>query len=133
MKEFIDTNVLLYSLDSSSAKQRAAVALLSGLWARQEGHLSVQVLQEAYVNLVKKLRVSPTDALSALQPYAAWTVYSPTAADVFDAARLHRAAQLSFWDAMMVLAASRLGCDVIWSEDLNDGQVIAGVTVRNPF
>jgi predicted nucleic acid-binding protein len=46
---------------------------------------------------------------------------------------LHKQARIAFWDAMVVRAAAELGCDVLWTEDLKDGQVIEGVRIRDPF
>lgn len=62
-----------------------------------------------------------------------WTVHIPTSEDVLSAVRLYRTQQLSFWDAMILTGAARLGCEVVWSEDLNADQKIAGVRVQNPF
>ena len=57
----------------------------------------------------------------------------PTAEDVLAAIRLHAQARIGFWDAMIVLAAAESGCDVLWTEDLTDGQRLRDVQVRNPF
>jgi predicted nucleic acid-binding protein len=58
---------------------------------------------------------------------------SPLADDVVAAASLSQRHQLSFWDAMIVRSAAELHCDILWSEDLNDGQIVEGVRVQNPF
>ena len=64
---------------------------------------------------------------------AAWKVFSPTADEVLSAIALHTQAKIGFWDAMILLAAAESGCDVLWTEDLNDGQLQRGVCIRNPF
>ena len=135
-REFVDTNVLVYAHDSSAGpKHRRAQQLLADLWASGNGCLSVQVLQEFYVNVTRKVS-RPMEADSARQrveELSHWLVHSPTAEDVVVAIQLHQHGRISFWDAMVLTSAHRLGCSVLWSEDLNEGQVLTGVTVRNPF
>ena len=53
--------------------------------------------------------------------------------DVLHAIALHKQTRLNFWDAMIVHAAAEPGCDVLWTEDLSDGQLIRGVRIRSPF
>jgi predicted nucleic acid-binding protein len=73
------------------------------------------------------------EASQILSDLATWVVHSPTAADVLDATHLQERYRTSFWDAMIVTSAVRLGCDILWSEDLNPGQVGEKVQVRCPF
>ena len=68
-----------------------------------------------------------------IRELCAWPVFAPTTDDVPAAIALHQQAKLSFWDAMVVHAAAESGCDVLWTEDLKDGQVLRGVQIRNPF
>lgn len=135
-REFVDTNVLVYAHDiSAGSKHLQAKQLLTELWARGNGCLSVQVLQEFYVNITRKVS-RPLEAEIArlrIEDLSYWLVHSPTAADVIEAIQLHQRAHLSFWDAMVLTSAQKLGCTILWSEDLNEGQVMAGVSVRNPF
>lgn len=134
--EFVDTNVLLYAYDASAGERHEkALSLVSRLGRARTGVLSVQVLQEFYVNAVSKIavRLTPADAVERLRVLSRWTVHSPLAHDVIAASELAVASQLSFWDAMIVRSASVVGCDVLWTEDLNAGQTIAGVEIRNPF
>lgn len=134
--EFVDTNVLLYAYDpAAGARHKAAVALLDRLWDEQAGALSVQVLQEFFVNVTRKVAVPlpPEQATARLRSLARWRVHSPLADDVIAAATWSARHQLSFWDAMVVRSAAELRCATLWSEDLNDGQAIEGVQVRNPF
>jgi len=72
-------------------------------------------------------------AADRVQELAMWRVFAPTAADVLAAIALQKQAKLSFWDAMVVQAAAESGCDVLWTEDLSDGQVLRGVRIRDPF
>lgn len=135
-REFVDANVLVYAFDASAAaKQGAARRLLEKLWESRAGCLSVQVLQEFFVTVTKKVAepLPVEEATARVREFAAWRVFSPDADDVIAAIGLHVAAKIGFWDAMIVLAAAESGCDVLWTEDLNDGQELRGVQIRNPF
>ncbi|MDR1798471.1 MAG: PIN domain-containing protein [Bifidobacteriaceae bacterium] len=131
--EFVDTNVLLYAYDPTDPRHGPAVALIKRLVSSGVGATSVQVLQEFYVNAVRKMNMAPADATQANTRFATWPTFAPVAADVLDAARLAETVQLSFWDAMIVHSAAAMGCATLWSEDLNPGQIINSVTVANPF
>jgi predicted nucleic acid-binding protein len=135
-RQFVDTNVLIYAHDvSAGAKHTRATALLADLWAQGHGCLSIQVLQEFYLNITAEVRrpLDPETARQRVENVGFWTVHSPTAADVVAAIRLQQSARLSFWDAMVVVSAQRLECQTLWSEDLQPGQTIAGVAIVNPF
>ncbi len=95
----------------------------------------MQVLQEFFVTVTAKVDkpLSIADAADRVREFAAWKVFAPTADDVLRAIALHQQAKLSFWDAMILHAAAESGCDVLWTDDLNDGQVIRGVHIRDPF
>lgn len=134
--EFVDTNVLLYAYDiSAGPRHEQAFALVDRLGRQHNGALSVQVLQEFYVNVTRKIAATlpPQVAVERLRLLSRWPVHSPLAHDVAAAAELAERSQLSFWDAMVVHSAAQLGCSTLWTEDLNAGQVIAGVEIRNPF
>ncbi len=135
-REFVDANVLVYAFDASAgAKRLSAQQLLERLWKSGTGCLSIQVLQEFFVAVTRKAPqpLSSTDAADRVREFGAWSVFAPKVDDVLAAIELHERNSLSFWDAMIVRAASESGCDVLWSEDLSDGQVLSGVRVRNPF
>jgi predicted nucleic acid-binding protein len=134
--EFVDTNVLLYAYDTAAGQRHDRAADLVGrLWSERSGAISVQVLQELFVNATRKVAapLTPEAAVDRLRSLSRWRVHSPLADDVVAAASLSHRHQLSFWDAMIVRSAAELHCAVLWSEDLNDGQLIEGVRVRNPF
>ncbi len=134
--EFVDTNILVYGLDSSSpSKHLAARSLLERLWEEGTGAVSVQVLQEFLWVVTKRVShpLSLDAALSIVEDYLAWEVFIPSGEDVLLAGRLARDTSVSFWDAMVVHAAASVGAPVLWSEDLNNGQMIAGVRIQNPF
>jgi predicted nucleic acid-binding protein len=135
-REFVDANVLVYAFDSSAGrKQQAAQALLERLWEVNAGCLSVQVLQEFFVTVTKKVAkpLTTEEATARVREFAAWRIFTPRADDVLAAIDLHTRAKIAFWDAMIVLAAAESGCDVLWTEDLSDGQTLRGVRIVNPF
>ncbi|MDR3202232.1 MAG: PIN domain-containing protein [Bifidobacteriaceae bacterium] len=134
--EFVDTNVLLYAYDpSAGARHDAARDLVGALGRERRGALSVQVLQEFYVNATRKIAVplAPDQARDVLRVLGRWPAHSPLAHDVLVAGQIAEEHTLSFWDAMIVRSAEQLGCAVLWTEDLNAGQRIRGLTVANPF
>lgn len=135
-KVFVDTNVFLYAFDADAGRKRVLGSqLVRELWVSGEACLSVQVLQEFYVNATRKMTrpLSPTMAQRVVSYLSTWTVHTPNTRDVLSAIELHQSKQLSFWDAMIVHSSVKLGCDTLYSEDLNAGQTIAGVKVVNPF
>ena len=109
--------------------------MLERLWESRTGCVSVQVLQEFFVTITKKVPqpLPVDDAKARIREFAAWTVFTPTADDIVAAIDLHTEAKIGFWDAMIVLAAAESECAVLWTEDLNDGQLLRGVRIQNPF
>jgi len=134
--EFVDANVLVCAFDASAGnKQVRAMNLLGRLWQAGTGRLSVQVLQEFYVTVTRKVPkpLSLDEAADRVREFSAWPVFSTKAEDVLAAIALQKRAKLNFWDAMVVEAAHQLGCTTLWTEDLHDGHVLEGVRIRNPF
>jgi predicted nucleic acid-binding protein len=133
-REFVDTNLLIYMHDQKAGgKQDEAFQLLNRVWESGTGCVSVQVLQEFYVASTGKLGMLVEEAEGQVARLTRWKVHAPTHADVLAAIRLQRGRMLSFWDAMIIHSASSLECSVLWTEDLNHGEVISGVEIRNPF
>jgi predicted nucleic acid-binding protein len=133
---FVDTNVLIYAEDrDAKGKHAVARALVLSLWDDQSGVLSVQVLQEFYVNVTRKLKkpLGGAKALEIVREYLTWTVVENTGKLLVDAVKLQQKAQLSFWDAMIVQAAIDAGCERLYSEDMNAGQRFGSVVIVNPF
>jgi predicted nucleic acid-binding protein len=133
---FIDTNILVYAYDRTAGDKRKVAALLvEECWERGNGCLSIQVLQEFYVSVTKKIAV-PLDCQTARQfvsDLSNWRVHIPTERDVLQAIDLQQSYQLSFWDAMVLQSAVQLGCKRLLSEDLGHGQIYSGIQVINPF
>jgi predicted nucleic acid-binding protein len=133
---FVDTNVLVYALDkSNSPKKRAAQRLINELMEEDRLRVSTQVLQELFVTLTRKVKqpCSSEEALAVLEDLTAWPLMAVDYAAIRAAVRLADEAKLSFWDALVVVAAARTGAAVLYTEDLNDGQEILGVRISNPF
>ena len=133
-KIFIDTNILVYSLDKfDPVKQKKCRLLLKKLTGDFQGVISTQVMQEFYVTTVKKLGADPLlikDILHAYERFETVIITPDTIRDAIDCSIIN---QLSFWDALIVVAAEGARCQKLWSEDLNDGQVIRGVKIENPL
>lgn len=135
-RRFVDTNILLYAHDDSAGrKQVQARTLVEQLWESRDGCLSVQVLQEFFVNATRKI-AKPLNAETAKEivaDYSRWHLHVPAAGDVLAAIGIHQRTGISFWDAMIVRSAAEIGCAVLYSEDLSAGQDYLGVRVDNPF
>jgi predicted nucleic acid-binding protein len=134
--EFCDTNILVYAYDrSAGAKHARASQLVIGLWQARQGVISVQVLQEFFTIVTRKIAapLSVTDARAIVVDLAAWRTIAPVAADVLAAIDFHARWQVSFWDAMVLVAARKARANLVWSEDLSHGQEYDGILVRNPF
>ncbi len=134
--QFVDTNVLIYAHDTGSGvKHIIARQLVQELWNSLTGCLSIQVFQEFFVNITRKAK-SPLSAIEARQhigDLSQWKVHVAEVLDVLGAIDIQKRYQISFWDALIVRSAAQTGCECIWSEDLNSGQVYEGVRVINPF
>ncbi len=133
---FVDTNVLVYAYDrDAGAKHRVAREVLAGLWTDRLGMLSVQVLQEFYWTVTRKLPkpLGRHAAREVIATYRAWPVLRPTVDDVVAATEVEERHQLAFWDALILLSAERGGALRLVSEDLRDGARLRGVTILNPF
>ena len=136
VKTFVDTNVLVYAYDRASGwKHGRARDLVEKLWNEGSGILSTQVLQELYVNVRRKARppVPQEEARTLIADYLAWDPVVNDGAAVLEAVDVGHRHQLSFWDALIVVAARKGGASVIYSEDLNHGQMFGSVQVLNPF
>ncbi len=133
---FLDTNILVYAFDRSAGlKHELARRLVENCWENENGCLSVQVLQEFYVTVTRKI-AAPLESLAARQiveDLSQWRLHTPAATDLLQAIDLAQRFQLSFWDAQIIQSASSLRCRVIYSEDLSHGQQYGEVQVANPF
>jgi predicted nucleic acid-binding protein len=133
---FVDTNILVYAHDADAgAKRERAVDTLRELWEAGTGALSVQVLQEFYVSVTRKLAtpVSRFTAREVVGAYGAWIRQPTTVETVLRATEIADVSQVSFWDALIVAAAEQAGAGEVLSEDLSGGQSVAGIRILNPL
>ncbi len=133
---FVDSNILIYAHDlDAGVKRERAAAKLRELWSSGTGRLSVQVLQEFYVNATRKLAtpIARSTAREVIKTYGVWIHHATTAETVTRATEISDLARISFWDALIVASAEEADADELLSEDLNDGQAIAGIRVVNPL
>jgi len=133
--KFVDTNVLLYAISTVEEEVRKA-AIARALLKRTDLALSVQVLQEFYVQATrstKRDRITHEQAAKLIEAWLRFKVGEVDVALLRAALRTTRRFQISYWDAAIVEAARSLGCRQVLSEDLTDGQDFGGVVVRNPF
>jgi predicted nucleic acid-binding protein len=131
---FVDTNVLLYHLSGALPEKQARAELwMDSLWAGDSGRLSWQVLHEFYVNAVKKLRVPELAARTYATRLTEWNPTLPGLIGIQRAWHWCDAAQINFWDALILAAAEQAGCRYLLSEDFQASRRYGGITVVNPF
>ncbi|MFH1672497.1 MAG: PIN domain-containing protein [Pseudomonadota bacterium] len=135
-KIFLDTNIIIYAYDVTAGKKHEiAGKVMSDLWDSGLGALSTQVLQEFFVNVTKKIP-KPLDvklAKEIVTDLLRWDVVVNDGESILNGVEIHLQYQYSFWDSLIIEAATRCGAKLLLSEDLSDGQIINGVTIKNPF
>jgi predicted nucleic acid-binding protein len=133
-RSFFDTNVLVYADDNGTpAKQRRALELVAEHRRARSGVVSLQVLQEYFVTVTRKLHVDAAIARRKVELLAEFDVSAPDVADVLAAIDLHRLHGFSFWDALILRTAKQAGCRVLFSEDWQHAREVEGVRIMNPF
>jgi len=131
---FVDTNVLLYAI-SADPKEAEKARRAKQILMHEDYGVSAQVLQEFFVNSTRKIKVPLQDreALEFIQIVSQAPVVPIDLELVLEAVGYKARFQLSYWDAAIVAAARALGAKVLYTEDLNHGQIYDGVTAENPF
>ncbi len=129
-KPFFDTNVIVYAFGRDDPRTAAAVRLLAG-----GGVIGVQTLNEFVAFAVRKLRMPWRDVLEALR---AIRVICPSPVSLTlqvheDALRIAGRYGYHIYDSLVIAAALDASCRTLYSEDMQDGQTIEGLTIRNPF
>ena len=135
-KAFIDTNIIIYAYDVTAGnKHETARIIITDLWDSGLGVISTQVLQEFFVNVVQKIPkpIDKQQAKEIVRDFLKWHVVVNTGDSIIDAIDICLRFEYSFWDSMIIEAAIKGGATVLISEDLQDGQVVSGVTIKNPF
>jgi len=133
---FVDTNVLVYRFDAGKPeKQKAAEVWVSRLWKIRSGRLSFQVLREFYITVTRKLpnQLEKGAARNVVRALLAWKPVAGSDRLIASAWEIEDRYSISWWDALIVAAAREQSCTMLLTEDLQDGQVLAGVRVANPF
>ena len=132
-KIFIDTNILVYSMDQfNPEKQLKCRNSLKSLNKDTKGVISTQVMQEFYVTATKKLHAEPLvvkDIINSFEIFETVLIQPEIIKEAIDCSIINR---ISFWDALIIVAAESAHCEKLWTEDLNAGQVIRGVRIENP-
>ena len=132
---FVDTNVLLYRISRDSGES-AKTDIAKELLTERDLCLSVQVLQEFYVQATRPSKVDPLshrEAVGLIRGWKRYPVQDMTAKVLDDALDAKERWNISYWDAAIIEAARASGCRQLLSEDLSDGQDYGGVRVVNPF
>ena len=135
-KTFVDTNVLVYAHDLDAGdKHEIAIGVVSDLWESGNGVISTQVLQELYVTLTQKVPSHPkkSQVRRILNNYLAWDLAVNNGQTILQASEIEENYNISFWDAMIVSAAYSKNAAILLTEDLNEGQLIEGIKIVNPF
>ena len=132
---FVDTNVLYYAnTDSADLRHGQARQCVESLWNEPgRAAVSVQVLQELHVNLIRKGGLTVADAARRVSPYLAWTVIDNDRPLLLASFDVQARWQLSYWDSLIIAAAQRAGAAQLWTEDLADGQRYGDVQAFNPL
>jgi predicted nucleic acid-binding protein len=133
-RTFLDTNVLVYAEDESEpVKRKKAVALILEHKRQRTGVVSLQILQEFFATVTRKLKLDAGIARYKVEFHSRFVVGEPTVPDILAAIDIHRLHSFSFWDALVLRMAKQTGCRVLLSEDMRHGQEFDGVKIINPF
>jgi predicted nucleic acid-binding protein len=136
MRVFLDSNIWVYAIDQSDKRKRAvALRLIENLAEDDDIVLSTQVLIEFVAVVTRKFKpaASPQVVSRALDRMIAFDVVTTDAALISDANALRQRAQLSWFDALILEAAIRSRCDILYSEDFSADRVYENTRVVNPF
>jgi len=135
MADFLDTNILLYSISGNPAeslKRERAIELLDD----ETSALSIQVLQEFYVQATRASRADAIPhelAAGLIEAWSRFRIQDMSLPILNKALRIRKTHGFSFWDSAVIAAALALGCDRLYTEDLNHGQVVDGLAIVDPF
>ena len=133
-KAFLDSNVLAYAQDKDSPdKRKISRKLIEELGRSGNGVISTQVMQEFYVAATRKLAVDALAAKNVLKTFSVFEIVQVTPELIQDAVDCSILNVLSFWDALVLVAASAAGCSTLYTEDMNAGQTVLGLKLQNPF
>jgi len=133
-RSFFDTNVLVYADDRASpAKQRRAIELVAEHRRGGTGVVSLQVLQEYFVTVTRKLNLDVRIVRRKVELLSEFDVAAPDVNDILAAIDLHRLHDINFWDALIIRSAKQSGCSVLLTEDMQGQREVDGLRIVNPF
>lgn len=133
-KIFIDTNIFVYTLDQKNPqKQEQARTILRKIIAKHQPVISTQVVKEFYVIATKKMNANPIIVKNIIHNYKNMEIIANDLLLIEEAIDISVISQVSFWDSLIIAAASKAKCEYIFSEDLNAGQNYRGILLQNPF
>jgi predicted nucleic acid-binding protein len=134
LKTFLDTNILVYSVDAHDEKKQN-IARLILKYLKENGYpvVSTQVLQEFYNAATKKLEYDPATAKVMMHDFANMELIQNSLATIENGIDISITSNIAFWDGLIIAAAETAKCSSVFSEDLNHGQIIHGVKIVNPF
>ena len=133
---FVDTNILVYFRDTSEPeKQKISANWLKTLWENQTGRISIQVLNEYYVTVTRKLKPGMTESLARqdIKNLMAWHPVTVDLSIIENSWLIQDTYQFSWWDSLIVAAALKANCSILLSEDLQHGRHIQDLTIIDPF
>lgn len=134
MRRFFDTNILVYSQDRSDpAKRVLAQSLVAGAIDDEELVVSTQVLAEFYVTVLRRKLLAPAPALALVKLWSENDVVPQTPELLLHGLELHQVHSVPLWDALVVRAAIEARCDILLSEDLQNGRRFGDLEIVNPF
>ena len=133
---FLDTNILVYAYDlDEKSKRQTAKAILADCWNNRSGVISTQVLQEFYVTLTRKLssKLPASEARDIVSDFLSWSIYQIAPKDICEASETEDQYGYTFWDSLVITAARNARAEVLYSEDMQDGQKLGDLKIINPF
>lgn len=134
--KFLDTNILVYAYDiNEKSKRQLAKDILADCWNNRSGAVSTQVLQEFYVTLTRKLpkTLSSDEAREIIRDFLSWPIYQIASADIIEASEIEDQYGYTFWDSLVITAARNASAEILYSEDMQDGQKLDNLKIINPF
>ena len=133
-KAFLDTNILIYQLDSRDpTKQKRCREIVRTVVSNHEAVISTQILQEFYVACTMKLKIKPILVKGIMHGFENMEVVTIGIDLINNAIDASIQYQISFWDSLVVVSAESAKCQPLLTEDLNEGQIIRNVRIRNPL
>lgn len=136
LKTFVDTNILVYAHDTSAGtKHEKAKETINQLWTSGTGVLSLQVLQEFHVTLTRKIaKATPLKkSIELIEIYKQWEISPIQATDITKGIEIQKIMGISFWDALIIQAATIADCQRLFSEDFQHGLKTGSLVVENPL